>query len=365
MSDHTSIILVGPAHPYSGGIAQHTTRLALELEEAGVPVVVESWRDQYPSALYPGLGKVSGTPEIGAPKAVNESLSWRNPFSWWQVGRRHRGSKIVVNIPTAFHVFPYSVLRWSAGRDSRIVGIVHNVIPHDSGKLSEALMGFLVRSLHHLIVHGNDARKDAEKMGVSREAISVATLPSPWPESERPVKSKYLGPLRLLFFGTVRPYKGLDILLEAVARVPGVTLTVAGEFWEPLKSYNTLITRLGIGDRVTILSGYVPADDFGKVFSEADVLVLPYRRGTGSIVKEVGFRFGLPAIVTQVGSISEGVEHNVNGLVVAPGSVGELADALRIATNLKTRENWQKAIPKQSDVNKTRWADYVNAVRSA
>ena len=364
MASHPPIVLVGPTHPYTGGIAQHTARLALELEGAGVPVVVESWKAQYPKALYPGSGRVEGEPEVGLPETVNESLAWYSPWSWWRVGRRHRGSRIVVSIPTAFHALPYTVMRWGAGRRSGMWGIVHNVTPHDSGKLSKILMGFLLRSLHHLIVHGDTAKDDATALGVRPEAVTVTALPSPWPERGAVATPASKGPLRVLFFGTIRPYKGLDVLLEALAQVPGTTLSVAGEFWEPREPYDDLISRLGLIDRVTIRPGYVPAEDFEAIFSAADVMVLPYRRGTGSIVKEVGFRFGLPVIATRVGAISDGIEHDVNGLVISPESVDELTEALRLAGKPATLARWRKAISESSGANRKRWADYVTAITS-
>lgn len=364
MASRPPIVLVGPAHPYTGGIAQHTTRLALELQSAGVPVVVESWKAQYPKALYPGSGRVKGEPEVGLPETVNETLAWYSPLSWWRVGRRHRGSRIVVSIPTAFHALPYAVMRRGAGRVSDMWGIVHNVTPHDSGKLSKTLMGVLLRSLQHLIVHGDSAKDDAIALGVAPGAITVTALPSPWPEGGGLVKPGSTGPLRVLFFGTIRPYKGLDVLLEALAQVPDQTLTVAGEFWEPREPYDDLISRLGLTDRVTIRPGYVPAEDFEGIFSDQDVMVLPYRRGTGSIVKEVGFRFGLPVIATRVGAISDGIEHDVNGLVITPESVDELAEALRSAGKPATLARWRKAISESSGANKKRWADYVSAITS-
>jgi len=366
VADHPPIVLVGPTHPYTGGIAQHTTRLALELEHSGVPVIVESWRAQYPRALYPGSARVpDGEPEIGVASHVSETLAWFSPLSWWRVGRRHRGSRVIVSIPTAFHALPYRILAAGAGKKSEVWGIVHNVTPHDSGRFSAWLMGWMLRRLDRIIVHGEQARGDALALGVKPEAITVLALPSPWPEEGTLAPGNTDGQLRVLFFGTIRPYKGLDVLLEAVAQVDSVTLHVAGEFWEPRERYDEQIARLGIGDRVKITAGYVPSASFAQVFSGADVLVLPYRRGTGSIVKEVGFRFGIPVIATRVGAIADGIEHGQNGLVISPDSVSDLVFALTEASNPATRERWRAGIAKTRGVNKDRWAAYREAITSA
>jgi len=358
------IVLIGPTHPYTGGISQHTTRLALELETAGHHPVVESWKSQYPKFLYPGTPTVpDGEPEIGIPQRVNTDLAWYSPMSWWRVGKRHQGSRVVVNIPTAFHSIPYSVVSFAAGPSSEVWGIAHNVRPHDAGRLSQRLMSWLLRRLDRVIVHGDDAKSLATNMGVRDEAVSVVALPSPWPASNQVLTSiTHTGPPRLLFFGTIRPYKGLDVLLEALSQTPDVTLTIAGEFWEQRAEYDELITRLGLTERVTIIAGYLPSSRFGEVFGEADVLVLPYRSGTGSIVQEVGFRFGLPVIATTVGSIGDGIDHDQTGLLIDPNSPQALADALKAANSPTTLARWQKGVAQRQAIAADRWAKYVELV---
>jgi len=364
VADDTPIVLVGPTHPYTGGISQHTTRLALELEKIGRWVTVESWKAQYPKRLYPGTPYVpDGEPEIGIPSHTVQKLAWYSPLSWFLAGKRHRGSKIVLSIPTAFHALPYWVLSIAAGRDSDIWGIVHNVTPHDSGRLSRALMGWFLKRLDRIIVHGEASKSDAVSLGIGEQKVTVATLPSPWPPisaSKAPYKKSTT--LRALFFGTIRPYKGLDILLEAMAGVPEVTLTVAGEFWEDRKKYDDLIDQLGIRDRVTIHPGYVPSSRFVEVFGDADVLVLPYRGGTGSIVTEVGFRYGLPVIATDVGAIGVGIDNDKTGLLVSPHTQSALSDALRHAANPATRKRWASEVSARQSVQQDHWDAYVQVI---
>lgn len=364
MAKPPPIVLIGPTHPYTGGISQHTTRLALELEQAGHSPVVESWRAQYPTRLYPGTTTVpDGEPEIGIPQRVNTDLAWYSPVSWWRVGKRHRGARIIVNIPTAFHAVPYSVISFAAGPSSDVWGIAHNVRPHDAGRLSQRLMSWLLRRLDRVIVHGDDARSMAVDMGVDEDAIAVVSLPSPWPVStHNSAGKKHAGPVRLLFFGTIRPYKGLDVLLEAVSHTPDVTLTIAGEFWEQRDTYDQLISSLGLAGRVTIIPGYLPSSRFEEVFGSADVLVLPYRSGTGSIVREVGFRFGLPVIATTVGSIGDGIDHDTTGLLIEPNSVQALTDAIAAANSPTTLARWQKGVKDRQSVATDQWKQYVEVV---
>ncbi len=364
MADGKPVVLVGPTHPYTGGISQHTTRLALELEKAGHHTVVESWAAQYPKRLYPGTPTVpDGEPEIGVPANVFSRLAWYSPLSWWQVGRKHRGSRLVLAIPTAFHAIPYWVVAKAAGKASDMWGIVHNVTPHDSGRLSRTLMGWFLKKLDRIIVHGESSKKDAVLLGCDSKRITVTPLPSPWPPHAAPTTPRAeSATLRALFFGTIRHYKGLDVLLEAVAKTSNVSLTIAGEFWEDRTPYDEMISRLEITARVTVLSGYVPSSRFTEVFGEADVLVLPYRNGTGSIVREVGFRYGLPVIATDVGAIGDGIDNDKTGLLIAPNSVDALADALHHAADPATRKRWASEVGSRQSAEQDHWDGYVHII---
>jgi glycosyltransferase involved in cell wall biosynthesis len=134
---------------------------------------------------------------------------------------------------------------------------------------------------------------------------------------------------RLLFFGIVRPYKGLDVLLHALARAPEfVTLTVAGEFWGGIAETGQLIAALGLGNRVTLRPGYVPAQEIPALFAAADVLVMPYREATASQNALLAFAHGVPVITTTAGALGEHVTDGVNGLTCAPGDADDLLRAL-------------------------------------
>ena len=363
------ITLVGPTHPYAGGIAQHTTRLALELEERGHRVSVESWRAQYPKLLYPGPVTVpDGAPEIGIASNVVEKLTWYNSLSWWAAGWRSRSSHLLaVSIPTPFHAIPYLIMLSAAGGSVPTLGIVHNVLPHEPGPLDRILMRVLLNKLDAIVVHGAPAREQAISLGVEPQHILQLSLPSPWPAPTEPVSKPKgrTGPLRAIFFGTIRQYKGLDILLYALAETNDVELTVAGEFWDDESAYLERIKRLGLSHRVNIRRGYIPQSDFPRLFGSADILVLPYRSGTGSIVREVGFRFGLPVIATNVGSIAEGIEDGVNGRVIEAGNVDALAEALNQASDREALAGWSQSVRSAGQRQKQLWENYTQALVGA
>ena len=362
------VVLVGPTHPYTGGIAQHTTRLARELEGHGHETVVESWRAQYPKALYPGTARVpDGVPEIGVPSKVIERLAWYSPLSWWRAGRRHRTADVVAfSVPTPFHLLPYTVLRWGLGRTPHRIALVHNVLPHEPGPADRFLMGLLLRQMTTVLVHSEKAKDEALSLGVAPESIRVASLPSPWPAvsaTRSPRRKK--GPLRVLFFGTIRPYKGLDLALEALAMVPAAELTIRGEPWGDVQDIWALIDRFGVRNRVDFVPGYVRSAELDDIFAEVDVLLLPYRSGTGSIVREVGFRYGVPVIATRVGSIAEGIMDGVNGLTIEAGSAHAIAEALREAGKPGRLKTWRTNIEATASAEQSAWERYVEAVVSS
>jgi D-inositol-3-phosphate glycosyltransferase len=359
-------VLVGPTHPHTGGIAQHTTRLALELEKRGEKVVIESWKHQYPRFFYPVSTRVPDSePEIGVAPRVVEKLSWFSPLSWWLSGRRSmNAATIAVSVPTPLHAIVYTVLFKAAGSRPKRVGIIHNVLPHERLLGSKWLMRVLLQQLDLAVVHNADAAREIRQISQGRTPCVSRSLPSPWATPPQINESNIPSgtALRLLFFGTVRPYKGLDTLLRALAQVPNCELLVAGEFWEKQEIYDELIARLGISERVTLQTGYVQAKEIPQIFSKADVLVLPYKSATGSIVRELGFDFGLPVVASDVGSLGEGIISGQNGEVVPAGDSSALAQVLKGLARPGHLEKL-KAGARNLQVDRTKlWSEYADAI---
>jgi glycosyltransferase involved in cell wall biosynthesis len=135
---------------------------------------------------------------------------------------------------------------------------------------------------------------------------------------------------RLLFFGLVRPYKGLDVLLRALAQAPpDIRLRVAGEFWGGTSETERLCRQVHIADRVELRPGYVPSTEVPGLFRDVDALVLPYREATGSQATWSAFEFGVPVLATRAGSLAEGVEDGVNGLIAEPDDIASLAGTIK------------------------------------
>ncbi|REE98400.1 glycosyltransferase family 4 protein [Thermomonospora umbrina] len=320
--------IVGPAFPYKGGGAHHTTELAHRLTAAGHDVVVESWKAQYPAFLYPGqqtIDSPEGTPFEG----TRHDLSWRRPDGWWLTGRRLRSCDLVVPaVLTPVQVPSYlGILRGLGGRVP-VVALCHNVLPHERKPYDVPLMKALLRRVDGVLVHSDQQASLAREL--TGRPVRVAEMPPhlPTPAVSGAVSSGVRS--RLLFFGIVRPYKGLDVLLRALAAgPPEVSLTVAGEFWGGVDATRSLITSLGLDERVSLRPGYVPAADVPGLFAEADALVLPYRSATASQNVWMAYEHGVPVIATRVGGFPGQVRDGVDGLLCDADSVESLTQTLK------------------------------------
>ncbi|MFS2292998.1 MAG: glycosyltransferase family 4 protein [Actinomadura sp.] len=328
MPGRLRIAIVGPAFPYKGGGAHHTAELAHRLAAAGHDVVIESWRAQYPGFLYPGQQTIS-EPEGEPFPATRRRLDWRRPDGWWRTGRSLRGRDLVVlAVLSPVQVPSYLGILAGLRRGAPVVALCHNVLPHERRAYDEPLMRRLLRRVDGVLVHTDEQAELAR--GLTGRPVSVAEMPAHLPVSASAAPGDGKVRRRLLFFGIVRPYKGLDVLLRALAEGPGdVGLTVAGEFWGGLDETRGLIRSLGLESRVELRPGYVPAAEVPELFAAADALVLPYRTATASQNVWMAYEHGLPVIATDVGGFADQVRDGVDGLICAPGDVASLAKALR------------------------------------
>ncbi|TDB83876.1 glycosyltransferase [Actinomadura sp. KC216] len=322
------IAIVGPAFPYKGGGAHHTTELAHRLAAAGHDVVIESWRAQYPGFLYPGQQTIS-EPEGEPFPGTHRRLDWRRPDGWWRTGRALRSCDLVVlAVLTPIQVPSYLGILAGLRRRAPVVALCHNVLPHERKPYDEPLMKRLLRSVDGVLVH-SEAQADLAR-GLTTRPVQVAEMPAHLPTSETPLEPDAKVKRRLLFFGIVRPYKGLDVLLRALAEGPDdVALTVAGEFWGGLDDTRELIRSLDLTSRVELRPGYVPAADVPGLFAAADALVLPYRTATASQNVWMAYEHGLPVIATDVGGFAAQIRDGVDGLICTPDDAPSLAAALR------------------------------------
>ncbi|MFC4058021.1 glycosyltransferase family 4 protein [Planomonospora corallina] len=318
------IAIVGPTYPYKGGGAAHTTELAHRLSAAGHDVVIESWRAQYPSFLYPGQ-QTTDSPDGEPFGNVRRLLDWRRPDGWLACGRRLRSADLVVlAVLSPVQVPPYLGILYGLRRRTKVVALCHNVLPHERKPYDVPLMRALLRRVDGVLAHSQAQAELAR--GLAPVPVTVAQMAPHLPvKAERRAEPGRLH-RRLLFFGLVRPYKGLDVLVRALPE--GVALRVAGEFWGGQAETEALVAELGLGDRVELRPGYVAAEDVPGLFEDVDALVLPYRSGTASQQVWLGHEQGVPVIATRVGTLGDHVTDGVDGLLAEPGSVESLREVL-------------------------------------
>ncbi|TDD90211.1 glycosyltransferase family 4 protein [Actinomadura rubrisoli] len=321
------IAIVGPAFPYKGGGAHHTTELAHRLAAAGHEVLIESWRAQYPAFLYPGQQTIS-EPEGEPFPGTRRRLDWRRPDGWWRTGRSLRSCDLVVlAVLSPVQVPSYLGILAGVGRRTPVIALCHNVLPHERKPYDVPLMKRLLRRVDGVLVH-SEAQAELAR-GLTGRPVRVAEMPAHLPTPATVPQDDGKVHRHLLFFGIVRPYKGLDVLLRALAAGPDdVSLTVAGEFWGGLDETRALIGELDLAARVDLRPGYVPAADVPGLFAAADALVLPYRTATASQNVWMAYEHGRPVIATDVGGFADQVRDGEDGLVCAPDDVAALTGAL-------------------------------------
>lgn len=335
-----SFAVVGPGWPLRGGIAQYGTMLARELA-LHHDVVHLSFARQYPGLLFPGKTQYDDGPRPdGTPaEPVLDSL---NPLTWTRGAARLAQAGVTHAVVMWWHPFFAPSLgtlaRACARQGIHVTFLCHNVAPHEGSRLTRVLSRWAFAGAASFIVHAG------ELAGALRELAPAGApvVSSPHPLYEqygapppRDAARQHLGITTskvLLFFGLIRPYKGVSTLLEACALLdPDVTLVIAGEFYEPDAPYRAKIRALGLESRVKLFDHFIPNDQVGRYFAAADVVTLPYVTASASGVIPIAYAMDRPVVATRVGGLPEVVFEGETGHLVPPSDPAALAAAIRQA----------------------------------
>ena len=336
------IIIVGPSHPYRGGIAAFTDRLANEFQVEGADVELYTFTLQYPSILFPGKTQYSDAP---APEDIKifRKINSINPFTWIKTAKEIKAKNpdiVVFAYWMSFFAPCYAQMAKiiSKNKNTRCIGLVHNMMPHERSLLDRLLSPCFVKKMNAFAALSKSVLNDVSKL----DKKSKPKLFSPHPlydhYGDREDKAVALSSLYLddnynylLFFGLIREYKGLDLLLKAMSdeRLDNypLKLIVAGEFYEKKEPYLQMIDNLDIKDRVIICDKYIPDEEVKNFFNLADMVVQPYKSATQSGVTQVAYHFEKPMLVTDVGGLREIVPDGKVGYVVEP-EPKKIADAI-------------------------------------
>ena len=357
------IAIIGTAHPYRGGLASYNERLARQFVDEGDNVEIITFTLQYPGLFFPGKTQYTNSPP---PEnlSIKRLLSSINPISWKRTARE------VVAIKPEIVIFKYwhpsmspcfgSVIRLIKRKlpTTKIITIFDNVIPHERKPGYSALTAYFTDSIDAAVVMSKSVGADLETF---RKDIPVAFNPHPLFDNygERLSKETARGRFGIsleqnviLFFGFIRAYKGLDLLLRAVSdnriKDRNIKLIVAGEFYEDDTSYRKIISDNNLGDKIMLIDRFIGEEEVASLFCGADIVVQPYKNATQSGVTQIAYHFGRPMLVTDVGGLAEIVPHGRCGYVVKPEPEA-ITDAIIDFFDNHREEQFAKAVDEEKE----------------
>lgn len=329
-----SVIIIGPAHPLRGGLATFNQRLAKEFIDQGHQCSIYSFSLQYPSFLFPGTTQYTQEP-APANLTIQTVINSVNPFNWIKIGNRIKKAKPDILIVRFWLPFMGPALGTILGRvkknkHTKIVCIADNIIPHEKKPGDKIFTRYFLKRCDAFITMSEKVLSDLRLFQKDKPATVVRhplydnfgkTMDKE--EARRhlrlPIDQKII-----LFFGFIRKYKGLDLLLEAMSqsiiRENNIHLLIAGEFYEDEEKYKRLITELNIEHQLFLRTDFIPDSEVQYYLSAADAVIQPYRNATQSGVTPLAYHFEKPMVVTNVGGLPDLVPHEKVGIVTEPNA---------------------------------------------
>ncbi len=368
------ITILGSAHPLRGGLAAYNERLAREFMYEKDEVTIETFSLQYPEFLFPGTTQYSSLPKP-ADLTIHVTVNSINPFNWIKTGlkiKRQRPDILVVKFWLPFMAPCLGTICRIVRRNqhTRIISILDNIIPHERRIGDTFFTKYFVNSVDAFIAMSDSVYNDLSVFDQTKpRLLNPHPLFDNYGEAVDKISAiqklnldtskKYL-----LFFGLIRDYKGLDIVLKAMAteqlRNSDIQLIVAGEYYSNREEYEQLIRELAIKDKVELHTRFIPDDEVYLYFCAADMVVQPYKHATQSGVTQICYHFNKPMLVTNVGGLPEIVPDNKVGFVVAPDEQSVANAILRFYNEEKEQEFVQNI---QEEKKKYSWKVMAEKVK--
>ena len=368
------VFIIGPAFPLRGGLASFDELFCEALNKEGHQCEIISYSLQYPNFLFPGSTQyhVNGT----APKniTIHTLINSVNPLSWFKTAsfiKKQKPDFIIFRFWIPF-MGPAlgTIARLVKKQNIKVLAITDNVIPHEKRLGDKQLASYFIKGCDAFVTMSKAVMNDLEKFtNTSHKKYLLHPLYTAFgdkiPKQEARLKLHLKQDDRIiLFFGLIRKYKGLDLLIEAFSLLkanPHNKLLIAGEFYEDKQPYFDLISKYKLEEQIILLNQFIPNDDVKYYFSAADIVALPYRSATQSGVTQVSFHFEVPTLVTNVGGLGEIIPHNVAGYVVEPNPQA-------IASSLEDyfENNKEQAFTEgmMQEKQKYEWSIFVNEIIS-
>lgn len=325
------LVIIGPAWPLRGGLSAFDEKLATQFTEKGIQTRIDTFSLQYPSILFPGKSQYTTDPK---PINVNIDVCINsiNPFNWIKIGLklyREKPDLIIVRfwIPFLAPCLGTILKIAKKNKHTKVISIIDNMIPHEKRMGDRLLTKYFVKTVDGFIAMSEKVKNDIKTF--SHKPVSISPHPifnhfgDPITKMEArtqlglPEQDKII-----LFFGYIRKYKGLDLLIQAMANETiknlGIQLIIVGEFYEDASTYHDLINALGLQNRISFYSNYIPDVEVKNYVCSADFIIQPYKNATQSGVTPLAYHFEKPMLVTNVGGLADTVPHLKTGIVVAP-----------------------------------------------
>jgi D-inositol-3-phosphate glycosyltransferase len=362
--------VIGPVFPYRGGIAHYTQCLDSAILEEGYQNLLISFRRQYPAWLYPGASDRDPS-QLHTDSHAEYILDPLYPWTWSRAARKIEASApdlVVIQWWTTFWGIPFGfIARRLRRKGIKFIYIIHNVFPHEKRVWDRWLAWFALRPANGFLAQ-TEVEKGKLVSLAPKGPVEVSPLPIFPPfsngklsktEAKRLIQVPENG-IVLLFFGIIRSYKGLGVLIDALGELKNERiqphLIVAGEFWEAVEPYHQQIQRLGLETQVILVNKYIPNEEVDRYFSAADVLIAPYVGGTQSAAVALARGYGLPLIVTEL--VAKGMgETDADILRIVPAN-----DSQALAKAIKSFVETTPAAPLVTRQENHGWHDLVQVL---
>ncbi len=340
---------LGPAPPFRGGIVTYYAMLARVLENRGHEVFWAAFKKQYPKFLFPGTEQEGESAAWLAHANAPRFVPW-SPWSWWRTFqdlRRENPAAVIIKYWIPFFAPGFFAVTWLLRHKTsvRVVYLLDNVIPHEKYPLGLFLTRLALRQGHGFIAQSDQVRRDLFQVLPATDPATVITTPHPvydFGQPGRPRKTQAAARAALglsaearlvLFFGFIKPYKGVMHLIDAAGSLQekygaGVQILIVGDIYGEKQPYLDRIAASGGAEVIRLVDGFVPDDTVEDYFLAADLAVLPYVSATQSGIIQIAYNYDLPVVTTDVGGLPEVVHHGETGFIVPPEDSAGLAAAI-------------------------------------
>ena len=327
------LVIIGPAWPLRGGLSAFDEKLATQFTEKGIQTRIDTFSLQYPSFLFPGKSQYTTDPK---PNNVNIEVGINsiNPFNWIKIGLklyREKPDLIIVRfwIPFIAPCLGTILKIVKKNKHTKVISIVDNMIPHEKRMGDRLFTKYFVKTVDGFIAMSEKVKNDIKIFSHKPVTLSPHPIFNHFgdPITKKEARTQ-LGLSQedkiILFFGYIRKYKGLDLLIQAMAseaiKKLDIQLMIVGEFYEDAFTYHDLVNSLGLQNRISFYSTYIPDGEVKNYVCSADFVIQPYKNATQSGVTPLAYHFEKPMLVTNVGGLADTVPNLKTGIVVTPTS---------------------------------------------